>query len=258
MSSSDQPQRAHLAVPSLEHQHFGANFIKTAVCELRFPTLHEIDSDKPPLRFAHALRKDYPAHAVAAAVNVSPAAVARNRSHVFTSRNAFWTVNLSTQALSLETNRYDSFKDFEGRIGQLKEASTSFIDSDFFTRIGIRYINVLPYKRAEIAQWVNPVLVSTLGDGLYGDCSEFAQSIRGSTEVGGFLFQHGIGQSTGTNMAQAPPTYGLDFDFYAENVEVKDAMRVVVALHTREYEMFMWSLGERAKAHLKSAKVGHA
>lgn len=247
--------RTPLGVERIDHQHFGTNFIRTAVCELRFPTLHEIDNDKPPLRFAHMLRKEYPAHVVASGVNVTPAALARNRAHVFTSRNALWTINLSTQALSLETSRYDSFRDFEARIRQLIEASLSFIDTDFFTRIGIRYVNVLPYERSTIAEWVNPSLVANLAVGLYGDCTEYSQAIRGTTEVGGYLFQHGIGQS---NNLSTTPSYGLDFDFYAENIEVKGAMSVIEALHTREYEMFIWSLGDQAKAHLKSAEVGDA
>lgn len=255
MTGDEQLLHAPLAVEQIEHQHFGTNFIRTAVCELRFPTLHEIDNDKPPLRFAHVLRKEYPAHAVASGVNLTAAALARNKTHVFTSRNALWSINLSTQALSLETSRYDSFRDFEARIGQLIEASLSFIDTDFFTRIGIRYVNVLPYERSTVAEWVNPSLVANLAAGLYGDCTEYSQSVRGTTEVGGYLFQHGIGQ--GKN-ASTTPGYGLDFDFYAENVEVKSAMSIIAALHKREYEMFMWSLGDRAKAHLKSAEVRHA
>lgn len=255
MSGGELPERAHLAVPAVGHEHFNTNFIRTAVCELRFPTLHEIDDGKPPLRFAHALRKDYPAHVLASGVNVSAGAMAKSKTHVFTSRNALWTINLSTQALSLETSRYNSFEDFEERIAQLIDASLSFIDTDFFTRVGIRYVNVLPYERQNIAEWVNPSLVGDLAAGLYGDCTEFSGSVRGTTEVGGFLLQHGIGQSSNAPNSPTAATggYGLDFDFYCENVEVGQATVVIQGLHKRQFEMFLWSLGPRALEKLRSA-----
>ncbi len=258
MSGSEQLEPAHLAVPAVEHEQFGTNFIRTAVCELRFPTLHEIDDERPPLRFAQTLRKDYPVHLLASGVNVSPGTVARSKTHIFKSRNSLWTINLSTQALSLETSHYDSFKDFEARISQLIDASLSFIDTDFFTRIGIRYVNVLPYERSSIGEWVNPALVGDLAAGLYGDCTEFSASVRGTTEVGGYLFQHGIGQGDSQGSAAAPGRgYGLDFDFYCENVEVKQAMPVIKALHARQFEMFVWSLGDAAKEKLRSVEVRH-
>src|SRR5205085_1336055 len=55
-------RKAHLSVPAVEHQHFDTNFIRTAVCEARFPTLYEIDGPRPPTEFAHALRQEYPVH----------------------------------------------------------------------------------------------------------------------------------------------------------------------------------------------------
>ena len=242
----------HLSVDAVAHQHFATNFIRTAVCEVRFPTLFELEDERPPAAFARALRKEYPTYGTGQRVNVSAAAVAKTNTHVFKSRNGIWTVNLTSHTLSLETSRYDSFVDFEARICLLIEACSTFIDSDFFTRLGLRYVNALPYDRAKIAEWINPSLADTLASGVYGEVSEFAQAIRGSTEVGGYYFQHGIG-ADGTER-----TYGLDFDFYAENVQVMDATSVVKSLHKRQFEMFMWTLGEKAKMHLLSAKASHA
>ena len=246
------PKGAHLAVPAVDHQTFETNFIRTAVCELRFPTLYEIDTHRPPADFARALRHEYPVHALGQRLVMNPGGMDKTNAHVFTSRNVRWTINLTMSTLSIETSRYESFVDFEERISFLIDACQSFIDSDFFTRVGIRYINSLPYKREELGEWINPVLVSALASGVYGDPTESGQAIRGTTEVGGFFFQHGIG------LEGEKRGYGLDYDFYAENIEVKDAKNVVAALHKREYEMFIWCLGERARAHLATAKVGHA
>ena len=39
---------------------FERNFIKAAVCELRFPTLLEFRKTKPPVQLQRELQKEYP------------------------------------------------------------------------------------------------------------------------------------------------------------------------------------------------------
>jgi len=245
----DEPKKAVLAVPACARQHFSQNFIKTAVCEFRFPTLHEIDGPKPPLAFAKALRKDYPTHSIMSGVNVSPTNVDRSTTHVFKSKKGQWAVNLRPSTLSLETSRYDSFDDFEKRIADLVAACQSFIDSDFFTRVGIRYVNMLPYDRSKISDWINPTLVRNLESGIFGDATEHSQQVRGTTDEGGFFLNHGLG-ADGEKVG-----YGVDLDFYADDVEVTDAMEVVRKLHVRQYDLFMWVLGDGAKQKLNEAEA---
>lgn len=241
-SNSTAPSKP-LAVPSVERRQFARNFIKTAVCELRFPTLLELDSPRPPLEFAKALRREYPTHDVVSSVNLGTSA--KQSAHTFKSKRGQWSVTLRTASLSLETHSYESFDDFEARIGALVDACQSFIDSDFFTRIGVRYVNAFPYDRATITDWINPDLAGTLHSGIFGDASEFAQQVRGETSVGGFLLQHGIVQDS------KEPSYGLDLDFYAEDVEVSAAKQVVRALHEREFDLFMWAISSEAKRRLE-------
>jgi hypothetical protein len=48
-----------LTLPSAERVRFEKNFIKTAVCELRFPALLELEAN-PPVQLQKALKKDFP------------------------------------------------------------------------------------------------------------------------------------------------------------------------------------------------------
>jgi uncharacterized protein (TIGR04255 family) len=243
----------HLAVPAVEHRLFSRNFIKQAVCELRFPTLHEIDSPKPPLEFAHAIRKEYPTHEVRDNLKVTRAGnspVLKTTTHLFHSKKARWSVSLRPSSLTIETSNYDSFESFGERIRFVIQACRSFIDSEFFTRIGMRYINSLPYERSSVASWINPDLVAVLSSGMFGDPSELGQQVRGTTDDGGYYFQNGLGDEDGKRV------YILDFDFFAEDVEVKGAMDAIGRLHTRQYDMFMWCLGDEAKRHLESRGAG--
>lgn len=239
-------------VPS---ETYSTNFIRQAVCELRFPTLFELEGPRPPAAFARAMRKEYPHQDVIQSVNLGPGQMSQSNSHTFKSKGRHWSVSLRSSAVVLETTRYTTFFDFRARLDSLLRAASEVIDSDFFTRVGLRYINVLPYMHSDAGYWVNEALVAPMVEGVYGDVSEFSQRIAGVTPVGGYLMQHGalpndVGLST---------EYSLDYDLFSEEVSLIDTLAIVDRLHELEFSLFMWSLGPVAREHLKttSEKVGH-
>ena len=240
------PPAKPLNLDPLSAAHFGRNFIRLAVCEVRFPTLFELESERPPTAFSKALRKDYPTHELLKDVNINAGGLAQATAHAFRSRKGRWTIALRASALSLETSQYDSFAELEERLATLLEAARETIDSDFFTRVGVRYINALPFSVSDIREWVNPSLVSPLGEGTYGDVEEHWQSVRGTTAVGGYNFRHGLA----SNPEGGKKEYILDFDFYREDVLVADTVKTVRELHDLEFSMFVWSLGPKAREHL--------
>lgn len=250
MTTPAQPAKP-LQVPSVRAAHFSRNFIRLAVCELRFPTLFELEADRPPLGLAKALRKEYPTHDFIKNVNINPGGLAQANAHAFRSKKARWTVTLRAAAITLETAEYDAFAEFEQRLSFVLTAAASTIDSDFFTRVGLRYVNALPFDAREINSWVNPALVAALGDGVFGDVEEHWLRVRGPTAVGGYTFQHGLNASPRVQ----PPEYILDFDFYREDVDLAEAVRVVRHLHELEFAMFNWSIGPKAKEYLGASTL---
>jgi uncharacterized protein (TIGR04255 family) len=234
-----------LSVPEVPHRHFGRNFIKNAVCELRFPTLHEINQPVPPLKFAAALRREYPHQAHLAGVDVAAPILQRSSGHIFKSKKDRWTISLKPAVLSLETNQYSTFEEFEKRIADVIEAAKTFVDSDFFTRVGIRYVNAFPYERQTVSKWINPDLVRPLSIDAFGDAHECAQQIRGSTVGGNYLFQHGLGAEGSATV------YVIDLDFYSEDLPIADTMAAVRGLHKRLFDLFMWAIGPAATAALE-------
>ena len=200
---------------------------------------------------AQALRKEYPNYSQLTGLSVNANGLEKSRGHSFRSKGDRWVVNLRASTISLETSFYDAFSDFEDRLKSILSAAQKIIDTEYFTRIGLRYINSVPFKRQELGSWVNPVLVGPLAQGIYGDAEEHSQRVSGRTECGGFLFTHGITQ----NSEGAHADYLLDFDFFQEDVAVKDSMEVVKRLHTAEFSMFMWSLAEKAKNELGQSTI---
>jgi uncharacterized protein (TIGR04255 family) len=240
------PTQQPLRVPDAGRAHYARNFIRLAVCELRFPTLFELEGEHPPVAFARALRKEYPTHELLANVALNAGGLAHANAHAFRSRKGRWSVTLRAAAVSLETSLYESFDEFVTRLAFVVKAAESTIDSDFFTRVGLRYINALPCAPEVAGGWVNEALVGPLVVGTYGTVGEYWQRVQGPTRVGGYTFQHGVPIQAGEQARE----YMLDFDFFKEDVAVVDALSVVKELHELEHAMFDWSLGPKAKEHL--------
>ncbi len=233
------------SLPHVEPAHFARNFIRTAVCELRFPTLFEIDQSQPPPSLARALRKEYPMYELQDDLNLSVGRVAKSRAHLFISRKSKWKVTLRSSAISLETSHYDAFPEFQERLALIIDGARKVIDCDFFTRIGLRYINAVPINGGNICEWIDPSLVGILSAGVYGNIQECFQRVAGVTPPSGYLFQHGLERAdTGKE------NYILDYDFFCEEVLVSEAIDVIGKLHQQEFAMFSCALGKRAKEYL--------
>lgn len=49
--------------------------------------------------------------------------------------------------------------------------------------------------------------------------------------------------------------YLLDLDLYAEDVAAESALNTVQTLHDHEFNLFMWSLGPAARAHMGASTL---
>lgn len=236
----------HLNLPRVAPARFARNFISQAVCELRFPVLFELDKDKPPTSFVNQLRKSFPVHEPRQEVKINmDGRHTHSIAHYFRGRNG-WLITLRPSSLVIETSNYESFERFSEQLELLIHAAKPIIDSDFFTRVGLRYTNLLPFGDDSIDEWVNADVVRPLASGLFGRPLEYSGRIGGSTPDGGFLFQHGLGESP----QDKSKVYVLDFDLFREDVLVQEAMPLLQKLHEYEFSMFSWAIGPKARNFL--------
>jgi uncharacterized protein (TIGR04255 family) len=231
-----------LAVPTAQPVSYARNFVKMAVCELRFPTLLELEN-QPPVGLQSALRKDYPFYEPGRTVSIQPGAVGQEVVYTLLSKNRRWQIALKPSALTIATNHYSGFVELYERVDKVLHSTLDLLDTDFFTRVGLRYQNVLPTAQEELDGWVNPHLVSALTSGVLGTLDHYWQDIRGKSEVGGYLLRHGLAPDP-------PQNYALDIDFYAETVEAKDVMSLVRQMHAQSFSLFDWAIGPKAREHL--------
>lgn len=242
----------HPFLPLAAAARFKRNFLQQVVCELRFPTLFELNAAQPNPHFARAVRKAYPHHSHhVAEVSVEGASIERTHTHIFKSKNLDWTITLRQSAITVETSKYVSFDELRSRVNSVLEIASDVIDSDFFTRVGIRYINAVPMNieggnTVQFRGWIREGLASILVEEDLGALFEYSGRLAGSATFGTFLLQHGVGY----NQSTKKPEYILDFDFSKENIELTDVAAVMNVLHRNQFSMFMWALGPKALEYI--------
>lgn len=242
----------HLTLPPVEKARYAKNFLRQAVCELRFPTLFELEGARPPASFARALRKDYPTYHANDDLSVGPNGVDKSHLHVFSSLKVGWSVTLRAASITLETTRYESFDDFRKRLDLVVDAASQIIDSEYFTRIGLRYVNVVPTGEDSLSDWIHSGLVGLHESDIFGGAVEYSGRIAGPGELGGYLLNHGIAGDANSRKRE----YVIDMDFSAHDVEVDESMQIVDSLHSQAYRLFNWSLGPKAIQQLnRSSKL---
>jgi uncharacterized protein (TIGR04255 family) len=235
------PRPLHLPdVPVVQYEQ---NFIKVAACELRFPTLLEFET-APPTQLQKLLRKDYPHYEPIQSMTVnSTSVIGHKMQYIFRSRKRDWMVTFNASAIILETNRYTNFEEFSKRLELLIEKSQPLLDSDFFTRVGLRYIDEVPIDDGKLSGWIRDDLVLALTAGVFGDVERYLQEVRGSTTVGNYTFKHGMKDDN-------PDTYFLDFDFYEVNVPSDSVISLVRDFNRESFRFFHWTLGHKSLKRL--------
>jgi uncharacterized protein (TIGR04255 family) len=240
--------RQPLGVPQAEPCEYEQNFIKLAVCELRFPVLLELEQT-PPFSFQKSLRTTFPIYDRTTNVTVGPTSGVETQ-YNFRSKDQGWAVALKAHSLTLETTAYKTFEDFIKRLGFVMEQARPVFDSDFFTRLGLRYVNELPVGSGAIEGWVNPDLVRPLVNNVFGDVDSIWQEVRGLADGGSYAFRHGLAPVAGANTLR----YFLDVDFFRDTVEVAEVMKTLHQLHSQSFSLFSWALGDKARDALGKAR----
>jgi uncharacterized protein (TIGR04255 family) len=210
----------------------------------------ELGEPRPPASLVKALRKEYPHLELANEVTlgVGSGSTGSSNTHIFRSAKFTWAVSLKQSAISVETTAYTDYVHLKERVLHVVEAAAKVIDSDFFTRIGLRYINVI--DNDPVQGWVNPELISPLLSGYFTGIQEYAGKLNLTAIDGGCLLQHGILLKQNHIAEQTIPEYFLDIDAFRNEILLSDIETALDAIHTQVFDVFDWAIGPKAREHL--------
>lgn len=241
-----------LSPPTVASVKYDRNFIKTAVCELRFPTLLELET-KPPTAFQAKVRKSYPFFEKQVVEQVGAEAMTREQHYLFRSKDKNWTVVVKSSSLALETSKYIDFQDFLDRFTEVMNYARAMIDSDFFTRVGLRYMNAIPMQGGNPEGWIRPELIRPIAGGVLGATKVSRALVQGFLENGEYSMRHGF--VTGEAGKGEPPSYTLDFDYFKEGVEFGEVIPLLKQFNETNFSLFIWCLDDKAKKVLGEGKA---
>ena len=172
----------------------------------------------------------------------------------FATRTRDPVVSFSASNMVLTTNRYKSFSDFFSHMAFLFEKVVPRLDTTFFTRIGLRYINHIFWdnqERAVVQDWINEELIRPMVGTAIGELDTLKSELTGSLpEQGSFTLRYAF-----PNPSNESPDFVLDWDYYAEDIEVAQCENVLQSFHEIHFPFFWWSLGDRAKEALNKGDV---
>lgn len=235
-------------MPDAPHIVYPRNFTKTVVCELRIPTLLEIDPAKQKAA-SLGLKKRFPLQGPVTEFKVTPNLGSAAEAHqVFKTRDGLTRAALRKNAIVLETERYQSFEIFQSDLNLVLGAMMDIIDTDFFTRVGLRYINEIPAVTKEIGDLVNPMLAASVSESALGRLSKAITEVRGLQRLRGeYALRYGIPPLEG----RTTPVYLIDLDFFEANVDLSDLSEVLVSSQRQAHSLFEWCIGDGTRRYMK-------
>ena len=133
---------------------YGKNPLREVVCQLRFPRILKIEAEVP-VDFQEHIRKQFPIYKENVPEIMPPviremipgqiadALPRQRRTHEFYSKDRKWRVGLTSSFIALTTYSYDRWGNFYSRIQDLLQVFNETYEPAFFTRIGLRYINLI-------------------------------------------------------------------------------------------------------------------
>jgi uncharacterized protein (TIGR04255 family) len=252
-----------MAFPDTQRVIYDKNPLQEVICQLRFPPVLRIDAE-PPVAFQERVRADYPFYELKSVVQFPtglPPEIAQmvgadlpfagQKSHIFASQDQAWELKLNREFIALTCRSYTRWEDFRQRMagpfGSLKEQYRP----SFFTRIGLRYQDVIRRSRLDLHdvpwnQLIKPWVTGTLGPAeTAGDVENLraVTILRLPNEIGKMQLSYGLAQD---QTLDNEIVFVIDADFFTEQqTEPSDVFQRLDALHRQAGLLFRWCITDR-------------
>lgn len=248
------------------------NPLSEVICQVRFPPILRIEAE-PPAGFQERVRTGYPMFRelqpdlptanvpaeIAGIVRSMLPSRARATAYEFASEDGAWSITLSRDALALKTTTYERWEGFlehlEGPLASLSE----LYQPAFFSRIGLRYVNVIQRSKLGLADrpWSELLKPHIAGEfaapELAGQIEHAARELRVRlADDGSVMIRHGIAVVAGTG----EQCFLIDCDFFAERrLEPQDAPRVLHGFNRASGRLFRWCITDALHRAMEPAAV---
>ena len=253
--------------PNTPREIYQNNPLEEVICQLRFPTILSITST-PPVAFQEAIRADYPWFAQQTVPEI-PDVPAEFRdmmqgfagaqtppSFAFDTENRGRKITLAQDSLAVSEREYRQWGYFRQEIQRAESLLREIYNPTFYTRIGLRYRDVLDRRQygLENERWsalLNPSFIGLLGD------EHVSEEVRESqtrvvlaipdVDGGQVLLQQGLVIKEGDDL----PVYVIDADFSTQHrCDPNDAFYAADKFNKWAGDLFRWAISSTLREKL--------
>ncbi|MCW1919973.1 TIGR04255 family protein [Rhodobacter sp. KR11] len=240
------------------------------VAQLQFPTILSIGVDIPA-KFQELVRRSFPLVEIKHAINVNvDVALGEAKSHSktfyeFLSEDKAFKIVLGDDFIALSTSQYRHWEDFSNQLKLAIDALGAVYDVQFFTRIGLRYVDIidrahLNLKEIPWAELLRPSLLGILSEEFGADDQIKIESMVTNFSLDGgnvkCTFNCGLPNPDILNDDQRKSAENgnlivLDTDFFSPegNTNAADAFSSLATYNKCTRNAFRWAI----KEHLHKA-----
>ena len=260
--------------PESQRVIYAKNPLVNVICQLRFPPILRIDTEVPSL-FQDFIKNDYPFYKeltefqteVSSGVQqplneflINQATKASfTKNHEFSSEDGNWKINLTRTFLSISSTNYQTWENFLEQFTKARKALLEIYAPPFFTRIGIRYIDIIDRSKLglESIEWKELLQPYFLGL-LSSEVSESIQNCENSFEIG---LRDGVSiarivTSFATNVSSNERCYQIDSDFYTpRKTSVPETDSTLNFLHERASRLIRWVITEKLHSAMEPKEI---
>ncbi len=242
-------------------------------CQFNFPAILRIGTEVPAA-FQERIRQQYPVFQESSGFSINvqlPQQIASAVNPLFRTQtptyqflddspdSSVWTISLSQNALSMSTSHYVRWEDYRAHLHEPLQALVDVYGPSFFTRIGLRYQNIICRSAAHISNTPWRDLLNQQIVGILVTADEESE-IEGATnqalirldEDRKVLFRHGLAVQADTQ----EQCYLIDNDFFTEKrTEASDARTVLDSLNEASGRIFRWCISDTLHTALEPQPV---
>ncbi len=250
--------------PATQRVVYDKNILDTVICQLRFPPILRIDAEIPAA-FQERIRGEYPSFKETGQLNLPipqdlklgvPGDVLRIgvptgvKNYEFSSDDSQWTINLSRTFLGLTTKKYARWEGFKEKLQGPLEALLSIYSPAFFSRIGLRYIDIINRSALNLTDvdWTELLKPHLLGVLASPDVGKRVANMEAAYEI---ALLDGVSKvRVVTRLVRSVQSdeqyYMVDSDFFdnARN-SIDQALAKLDYLHERATRLLQWCITPR-------------
>jgi uncharacterized protein (TIGR04255 family) len=242
--------------PQGQREIFRKNTITEAVCQLRFPTILEASAHSP-VQYQNLVKSEYPFYSEEKPQVILPkevqelaggfplaAGLHQTSLHNFYNPENSCRITLNQDFLAVSETKYDRWQYLRDRICRAEEAFRGIYHPLFYTRVGLRYKNLINRDELGLVQqgWhhlLNPSLVGLLG---IGEISEQVVETRGQSLIKLLEVPNAYVRIVHGVPGHDRSSYQIEADFFIdERKDAKQALAVLDEFNRVAAGLYSWA-----------------